>query len=189
MSSDLLNLTLYPTSHPYHSAWTVMSSRAPAVVLSSFFGDSYRFVLYGGLITLALSCALCTRFLKGERILRRPSGSDLEKPRAKHFQSFKAPVRPPGQWTPSDFKRPVAPPLLDWDVHKTEPLPYRPFKYGPYHITMGLRSMQWDEWIELDNHFLKYHADKSRRIEERGDKCCRTAPEAMDGAIELLEEL
>lgn len=42
---------------------------------------------------------------------------------------------------------------------------------------------------ELDNHYLKYHADKARRIEERGEKCYGTAPEAMDGAIELLEEL
>lgn len=42
---------------------------------------------------------------------------------------------------------------------------------------------------ELDNHYLKYHADKKKRIEDRGEKCCSTAPEAMDGAIELLEEL
>lgn len=68
--------------------------------------------------------------------------------------------------------------------------------------------MKWDEWIgktnitqpsnfhtytlallELDNHYLKYHADKKKRIEERGEKCFGTAPEAMDGAIELLEEL
>lgn len=42
---------------------------------------------------------------------------------------------------------------------------------------------------ELDNHYLKYHADKARRIAERGNKCYGTAPEAMDGAIELLEEL
>ena len=54
---------------------------------------------------------------------------------------------------------------------------------------MGLRTMQWDDWIELDNHYLKFHADKTRRIEERGLTHCRTAPEAMDGAIELLEEL
>lgn len=69
---------------------------------------------------------------------------------------------------------------------------------------MGLRSMKWDEWIgeslhhpphahthipELDNHYLKYHADKARRIKERGEKCCKTAPEAMDAAIELLDEL
>ena len=54
---------------------------------------------------------------------------------------------------------------------------------------MGLRSMRWDEWIELDNHYARYHADKARRIEERGAKCSRTAPEAMDAAMELLEEL
>lgn len=43
--------------------------------------------------------------------------------------------------------------------------------------------------IELDNHYLRYHADKAQRIKDRGEKCCRTAPEAMDAAIELLEEL
>jgi hypothetical protein len=42
---------------------------------------------------------------------------------------------------------------------------------------------------ELDNHYPRFHADKARRITERGEKCCKTAPEAMDGAIELLEEL
>lgn len=72
---------------------------------------------------------------------------------------------------------------------------------------MGLRSMRWDEWIgvtytrvncwgnssesklELDNHYPRFHADKAHRIKERGHKCCKTALEAMDGAVELLEEL
>jgi alpha-1,2-mannosyltransferase len=54
---------------------------------------------------------------------------------------------------------------------------------------MGLRTMHWDDWIELDNHFLKFHDMKSRRILERGAKCCKTAPKAFDGACELLEEL
>ena len=54
---------------------------------------------------------------------------------------------------------------------------------------MGLRTMHWDDWVELDNHFLKFHDIKSRRILERGAKCCKTAPEAFDGACELLEEL
>ncbi|RAL17082.1 heme-dependent oxidative N-demethylase family protein [Aspergillus homomorphus CBS 101889] len=98
--------------------------------------------------------------------------------------------RPPGVWIPSDFKRPPATPFPDWDVHETKPIPYRPFRYGPkYFVTMGLRSMKWDEWIELDNHYLRYHADKAKRIRERGDKCCRTHPDAMEAAIELLEEL
>ncbi|KAJ5385450.1 hypothetical protein N7517_003361 [Penicillium concentricum] len=116
----------------------------------------------------------------------RASRSDLEKPAGVRGKV----TRTPGEWTPSDFKRPTAAPYSGWDVHSTKPIPYRPFRYGPsYYITLGLRSMKWDEWIELDNHYLKYHADKARRIQDRGSKCCHTAPEAMDAAIELLEEL
>lgn len=56
---------------------------------------------------------------------------------------------------------------------------------------MGLRTMDWDNWIELDNHYLRYHEDKARRIAERGSRCCLTNPDpkVWDGAVELLEEL
>lgn len=54
---------------------------------------------------------------------------------------------------------------------------------------MGLRPMHWADWIELDSHFPKFHAEKRRRITERGPKCSRTAPEALDAAQELLHEL
>jgi alpha-1,2-mannosyltransferase len=54
---------------------------------------------------------------------------------------------------------------------------------------MGLRAMSWDEWIERDNQYLSFHALKSQRIKERGEKCCRTAAEAYPAAIELLQEL
>lgn len=95
-------------------------------------------------------------------------------------------------WPSSDFKRPAAAPYPDWSVYDTKPLPYRPFRYGPkYNITMGLRIMDWDEWIELDNHYLKYHGDKARRTKERGHKCCYPdpSPQVLDGAVELCEEL
>ena len=42
---------------------------------------------------------------------------------------------------------------------------------------------------ELDNHYMKFHADKAQRILDRGAKCCYTDPSAYDGAVELLEEL
>ncbi|OAA44210.1 hypothetical protein NOR_03938 [Metarhizium rileyi] len=81
-------------------------------------------------------------------------------------------------------------PYHGWSIHDTKPLPYRAFRYGPkYNITMGLRTIAADEWIELDNEFPKYHADKAARIHERGDKCTRTDPDAIPAAIELLEEL
>jgi len=91
-------------------------------------------------------------------------------------------------WQPSSFKRPAASPYPDWSLENTKPLPYRPFR-PKYYVTMGLRSMGWDEWIELDNHYPKYHARKAERIAQRGSRCCKTAPEVYDGAVELVEEL
>ena len=147
-------------------------------------------VFYGILVA---SLSIWLLFAVGRRLRestsRRAVSPDLEKPASRKQGAFKAPERPPGVWIPSDFKRPAAVPYPNWDVHKTDPLPYRPFRHGPYYITMGLRTMKWDEWIELDNHYPKFHADKARRIAERGSKCCKTAPEAFDGAVELLEEL
>lgn len=87
------------------------------------------------------------------------------------------------------FKRPTATPFPNWDINTTKPTPYRPFRHGAYHITMGLRNMDWNNWIELDNHYPKYHADKAARIASRSTKCCYTDPSVLDGAIELLEEL
>lgn len=147
-------------------------------------------VFYGGIFVVVVAWFLATKWMKRQQPSQgKKKSPDLEKHSIKKANQFEAPETRLGEWKPVDFKRPKAPPYPDWDVHKTDPLPYRPFRHGPYHITMGLRTMQWDDWIELDNHFLKFHADKARRIEERGDECCRTAPEAMEGAIELLEEL
>ncbi|KAL2056379.1 hypothetical protein ABVK25_003402 [Lepraria finkii] len=151
--------------------------------------QNFKLVLYGGILAFLFTSFLVTRLVQRKKPApRRANSPDLEKPNSRKPTS-KAPDGTPGVWTPVDFKRPDPPPYPDWDVYKTDPLPYRPFKHGPYHITMGLRTMQWDDWIELDNHYLKFHEDKKCRIEERGATHCRTAPEAMDGAIELLEEL
>lgn len=90
----------------------------------------------------------------------------------------------------SRFKTPVPPPYPGWSVETTKPLPYRAFRYGPkYNVTMGIRSLHPHEWIELDNQFPKFHADKAARIQERGAKCVSTHPDALDGAVELLGEL
>ncbi|KAL4795345.1 hypothetical protein BDV19DRAFT_389222 [Aspergillus venezuelensis] len=139
--------------------------------------------------TVAVASALttlCIWFLATVFRRRSTPKTSLSKSPTK----FSKPTREWGKWTPSDFKRPPASPYPDWDVETTKPIPYRPFRYGPkYFITMGLRSMKWDEWIELDNHFPRYHADKTRRLKERGEKCYHTHPDAYPAALELLDEL
>ncbi|CAF9905184.1 MAG: hypothetical protein HETSPECPRED_004905 [Heterodermia speciosa] len=148
------------------------------------------FALFGLLFSLVLLWLIAQKFFVGKPVSqKRALTPDLEKPASRPRSSFKAPERSPGIWTPVEFKRPAAAPYPGWDIETTKPLPYRPFRYGPYHITMGLRTMQWDDWIELDSEFPRFHADKTRRIAERESKCCITAPEAYDGAVELLEEL
>jgi hypothetical protein len=54
---------------------------------------------------------------------------------------------------------------------------------------MGLRTMVWDEWIELDNEFLSYHSLKAARLADRRERVVKIAPEAEAAAKELLEEL
>ncbi|KAI1494716.1 alpha-1,2-mannosyltransferase [Biscogniauxia mediterranea] len=105
-------------------------------------------------------------------------------------KALKTPQREWGKWVASDFRTPKPAPYPNWSIEHTKPLPYRPFRYGPkYHVTMGLRSLKLDDWIELDNQFPRYHADKTQRIAEKGSKLCGTAPEAYPAAVELLEEL
>ncbi|KAJ4396027.1 hypothetical protein N0V93_000243 [Gnomoniopsis smithogilvyi] len=119
---------------------------------------------------------------------RQPNNGDETNPATRIPE--KVPGRVAGEWVPSTFQTPRPSSYPDWSVETTKPLPYRAFRYGPkYNVTMGLRSVQFDDWIQLDNHYPRYHADKARRIAERGDRCCHTAPEAYPAAVELLEEL
>ncbi|KAI1328330.1 hypothetical protein F5Y16DRAFT_159081 [Xylariaceae sp. FL0255] len=111
-----------------------------------------------------------------------PTAPGLEK-------AQKPPAREFGKWTPSEYRMPTPEPYPDWSIEHTKPLPYRPFRYGPkYNVTMGLRSVKPVDWIELDNHFPRFQADKARRIAERGEKLSVTVPEGYPAALELLEE-
>lgn len=142
----------------------------------------YAFVLFV-LTTITLSKYLSRRYKRARS--ERPSTPTVEKARYVRRETV---TREPGTWTPSTFQRPKPPPYPNWSIETTKPLPYRPFRYK-YFQTMGLRNAQYEDWIELDNHYPRFHADKARRIIERGPKCSHTAPEAYPAAVELLEEL
>ncbi|KAI1440846.1 mannosyl transferase [Annulohypoxylon stygium] len=148
--------------------------------------------VYSAALALLLLSTVVTYFIRQRNLNRNaarpstPTTPALEKATS----GAKYQGREWGKWVPSDFRTPKPEPYPDWSVEHTKPLPYRPFRYGPkYNVTMGLRTMKHQDWIELDNHYPRYHADKARRIKERGHKCCRTHPEAYPAAIELLEEL
>ncbi|KAF6762893.1 hypothetical protein DFP72DRAFT_1145461 [Ephemerocybe angulata] len=102
-----------------------------------------------------------------------------------------------GEWTPERFVYPDFEPCLK-PLSEIAPLLNRPWRSGTYHLTMGIRSMPWESWIELDRNFERYHRIRKRRIETRGDKVVRVLtdahnPDVVKGgglaAVELVHEL
>lgn len=132
---------------------------------------------------LAIACALAAAFSKKSKANLQNNAKLQEK--AKPANPNKNRVH--GTWTPENFQTPVPPAFKNWDITKTKPLPYRAFRHK-YNITMGIRSMDWDSWIELDNEWLKYHNEKLKRLEEKDEELHATFPEAREAAFELLDE-
>ncbi|KAF9468807.1 hypothetical protein BDZ94DRAFT_542554 [Collybia nuda] len=63
-------------------------------------------------------------------------------------------------------------------------------------VTMGIRSMPWDEWIELDNQFEIYHRIRAHRIRTRGMGAICVLPDnpgvvesGATAAVEVVHEL
>jgi hypothetical protein len=58
------------------------------------------------------------------------------------------------------FQTPLPQPVQGYKLELTEPKLYRPFRHGANFITMGIRKMNWNEWIEMDSNFKRYHDTK-----------------------------
>ncbi|KAG0681447.1 hypothetical protein C6P40_001154 [Pichia californica] len=93
-----------------------------------------------------------------------------------------------GTWKAEKFTYPKVNIFENWSIKDTLPLPYRAFKHT-YFFTMGIRSMDWTSWIELDNEWEFYHNEKIKRISERGHELIGTQDDVWDAAIEYLMEL
>ncbi|KAF8914122.1 hypothetical protein CPB84DRAFT_1741949 [Gymnopilus junonius] len=80
--------------------------------------------------------------------------------------------RQPGEWNPVKFSYPSIE-ACPQRLSEIKPIPYRPFRWGAYHVTMGIRNMPWNDWIELDMGHGKYHEIKSHRMKIRGQAAVR----------------
>ncbi|KAI0723515.1 hypothetical protein C8Q76DRAFT_398233 [Earliella scabrosa] len=97
-------------------------------------------------------------------------------------EKTRAKERSPGEWTPVKFDYPRIEPSTE-HFSTLRPIPYRPFKWGEYHVTMGIRSMPWDEWIELDREFEQYRRVCEYRIRTSGARVLQIH-EAQPGIVE-----
>ena len=65
---------------------------------------------------------------------------------------------------------------------------YTPFE-APYRMSMGLISMPWEEWFELDDSWADDVREKRRLLAERHDELVRTLPASETGQQEVLRRL
>ncbi|KAH6869130.1 hypothetical protein B0T10DRAFT_611650 [Thelonectria olida] len=86
---------------------------------------------------------------------------------------------------------PAPKPLVDFDLSSSEPQLYRPFRHGPNHVTMGIRKLDWNHWIEMDSNFPRYHDLKVSELEKDLGAHVQYVDNAVtrDACFEVLEEL
>lgn len=89
------------------------------------------------------------------------------------------------------FITPKPTPLPDFDLDSTKPQLYRPFRHGPNHVTMGIRKMDWDNWIEMDSNFIRYHELKVSELNKDLGAHVQYVDNSVtrDACFEVLEEL
>ncbi|RKL25541.1 hypothetical protein BFJ68_g178 [Fusarium oxysporum] len=93
--------------------------------------------------------------------------------------------------TDIEWKTPSPKPLVDFDLDEKKPELYRPCRHGPNHVTMGIRKLDWNNWIEMDSNFLWYHDLKVFELEKDIDAHVQYVDNAVtrDACFEVLEEL
>lgn len=93
-------------------------------------------------------------------IIRMTTIQQKPRPRQREVKSEKRFVTPLPQ--PQSAEPNSMPPKL-----------YRPFRHGPNPITMGIRKLDRNNWIEMDSYFLRYHETKASELRERFQRACQ----------------
>ncbi|KAF2647687.1 hypothetical protein K491DRAFT_709108 [Lophiostoma macrostomum CBS 122681] len=78
-------------------------------------------------------------------------------------------------------------PSFDWT--QQEEIPYRPWYNGPYHITMGLKRMDVEDWIEIDKTYMERYRLKKDLFENHREDVMQIQDGVEDAAFEALELL
>ncbi|MCE3250507.1 MAG: hypothetical protein K0R41_4332 [Geminicoccaceae bacterium] len=66
---------------------------------------------------------------------------------------------------------------------------YRPFLDGPWRLAMGLKALDLDDWIEIDEHVAGQLAERRHMLDLRRGEVLGALPESAAGQAEVLELL
>ncbi|KAF5393929.1 hypothetical protein D9757_000378 [Collybiopsis confluens] len=150
--------------------------------------------LHDIVLTLLILLSFLAVFACRSSSKQRPFFRSNSRGLSSHSEKTKIKEREWGEWPAVSFSHP--PTIPGPSPMELKPIPYRPFRWGAYHVTMGIRDMPWDEWIELDNQMQSHYHIKKHRIATRGTNVIQILPDrpgivksARQSAIELVHEL
>ncbi|KAH7419997.1 hypothetical protein BKA64DRAFT_31206 [Cadophora sp. MPI-SDFR-AT-0126] len=86
-----------------------------------------------------------------------------------------------------DFR--AVPALNDFDMSKTTPRAYRPWKAGKYNMTMGIRKMPEEDWLVIDNLYKKEQEVRLHLLQTNYEGVLQCLPSATDACKEALESI
>ena len=66
---------------------------------------------------------------------------------------------------------------------------YTPYDKGRFQLTLGIKTIDPAEWIEVDGHYPAQMAEKRRLLSERPDEVFGALPESLAAQAECLETL
>jgi hypothetical protein len=78
-------------------------------------------------------------------------------------------------------------PLPFFDVSKTKPRRYRPWKAGKYNMTMGIRKMPEEDWLVIDNKYEEEQSFRRYLLENQRDGVMQVRPCAEEACEEALD--
>ncbi|KAI5852469.1 alpha-1,2-mannosyltransferase [Morchella snyderi] len=90
--------------------------------------------------------------------------------------------------TGCDFST-IKPHAMGSNWAEMEEVPYRPFKGGPYFLSMGLKPLSAEDWIELDKTYLDRLAYKRHLFSRERSETIQSLPGSEDASYESLEML
>lgn len=81
----------------------------------------------------------------------------------------------------------ISPVDSDFKWQNEKPRAYRPYKKGPYHMTMGIKTLEHNEWLLLENTYQTMTDKRSKITENERDHTVLTQPEAKESVHETYE--
>jgi hypothetical protein len=92
-----------------------------------------------------------------------------------------------GKWRRSTLNFSDVQSLPFFDLASTQPHPYRPWRAGRYHMTMGIRKMPEEDWLVLDNLYEKEQEFRQHLLENNRSGVIQYLPGSEAACEETLE--